>query len=432
MALRDILGRIWSGAPTSGAVRNQTSGIGQVIDLKDPDYEMALRTGHTTQSGASVNLEGAMRIGVAWRCVHIIAGGMASMPLDLYRRVSETERQPAVGHPLRDLLTVRPNGWQTPSEFVRMMQAFVLLKGNAYALKIMSRGRVLEIWPLHPDRVEPIQRDDMSVVYRVSRRGGGYSEIPASEMFHLRGLTLDGVKGLGVLAAAREALGLSIRSETASSRLFRQGFISPPALGMPAGSSLSQEAFDRLKASLEEDHAGAENAHRMMILEEGLEPKNMGLSAVDAQFLETRKFQRGDIAMFFGVPPHMIGDVEKTTSWGSGIDAQGIGFVTYTLGDWITAWQDALRRDFLLGDPTARGLYWKFEPKGLMRGDSRARKEFHTAMLQWGVMSPNEVRALEEMNPRPGGDIYYPPPNTAGGPDSQNNPSDGAPPDGQP
>lgn len=433
MALRDLWNWMLGDGHVAGAAApvgvRAAADPGKIIDLKDPDAAEYLRTGHGSASGVSVGVDGALRIAAAWRCVNIIAGAMASMPLDLYRRVSEKEREVAVDHPLRDVLTRRPNSWQTPSEFRRMMQAHVLLRGDAIGLKITSRGRLLEIWPLFLP-VRPVQLPDMSMVYDVTRPNGSVVRLPANDVFHLRGLSLDGVRGLGVLQHAREAMGLALQSERSAGKMFAQGYIAKPILEMPAGQRLSDEAYERLKQSLDEEQAGAENAGKMLLLEEGLKANALGMSAADAQFLEARKFQRSDIAMFFGVPPHMIGDVEKTTSWGSGIEAQGIGFVTYTLGDWIVTWEEAIRRD-LIGDARAdRDLYAKFETKGLMRGDLKARGEYQVRMMQWGVMSPNEVRALEDMNPRPDGDIYYDPPNTAGGsgegnPDDRQVPDDG-------
>ena len=177
---------------------------------------------------------------------------------------------------------------------------------------------------------------------------------------------------------------------------------------------LSPEAFNRLKASLAEK-SGAENTGKSLILEEGMKWGQVGMSAKDMQFLEQRDFQRYDIAMFFGVPPHMLGATEKTTSWGSGIEQQGIGFVTYTLNDWLKTWEEAIKRD-LIAEREWDTHDARFYTQGLMRGDVKARWEAHTKGLQWGVVSPDEVRALEDMNPRPdgGGAIYYPPPNTAG------------------
>lgn len=366
-----------------------------------------------TASGVSVNESSAMRVAAAWRCVNIISGTVGTLPLDLVRRVSETERQPATGHPLRKVLTVKPNQWQTPSEFRRMMQAHLMLRGNAYALKVAMGGNVVALVPLHPDRVGVEQLDDMTMRYKVTMKGGTYRTLSGKDVFHLRGMSLDGVKGLSVLSHMRESLGLALSSETAGARLMKNGQFVSGVYEHP--NKLSPEAFERLKASIQEE-SGAESGGKSRILEEGMQFKTVSLSAKDLQFLEQRDFQRYDIAMFFGVPPHMIGATDKTTSWGSGIEQQSIGFVTYTLNDWLRAWEEAIKRD-LIAEREWETLDARFYTQGLMRGDVKTRQAFYQSGLQWGWLSPDEVRALEDMNPRPdgGGDVYYDPPNAAGG-----------------
>lgn len=364
-----------------------------------------------TASGAVVNETSAMRVAAAWRCVNILSGTIGTLPVDLIRRVSETVREPATGHPLRRVLTVKPNQWQTPSEFRRMMMAHLLLRGNAYALKVAAGDRVLALIPLHPDRVTVEQQDDYSITYRVSIKGGTHRVYTQREIFHLRGMSFDGVKGLSVLSHMRESLGLAIQAERAGAKLMGNGQFVSGVLKHPG--KLSPEAYERLKASVSERFSGADNAGKSMILEEGMEFGAVSMSATDMQFLEQRGFQRYDIAMFFGVPPHMLGATEKQTSWGSGIEQQGIGFVTYTLNDWLKIWEEAIKRD-LIAEREWDQLDVRFYTQGLMRGDVKARWEAHVKGLQWGVMSPNEVRALEDMNPRDGGEVYYDPPNTAG------------------
>lgn len=407
----NILGR---GSASTARPQAAADG-GVVIDLRNPEHIAWLREGGgVTASGAAVGVESSMRVGTAWRCVNIISGACGNMPLDLNRRISATKRAPAEDHALRRVLR-RPNGWQTAQEFRKMLTAWKLLRGNGYGLKITSRGQVIEIWPMHPDRVEPRQLDDMSIVYDYTTKSGRRVTLQQDEVLHLRGLTLDGVKGLGVIQYAREALGLAIQTEQAGARLFKQGVIVPGAL--KTANALSQQAYDRLKADMATNHAGAENAHKWLILEEGLDVAQIGLSAEDAQFLETRDFQRIDIAMFFGVPPHLVGIVDKSTSWGSGIEQQNTGFVQYTLDDHFVCWEQSCDRDLLTEADRAAGLYHRVERKGLLRGDSKARKELYQSALQWGWMNPDEVRAAEDMNPREDGEggVYYDPPNTAGG-----------------
>lgn len=370
-----------------------------------------------TASGVYVTESSALRVAAAWRCVNILSGTIGSLPIDLIRRVSESERLPAVGHPLRRVLTVKPNQWQTPTEFRRMMMAHLLLRGNAYALKVVANGAVLGLIPLHPDKVTVEQLADYSIRYRVSLKGG-VKEFGQAEIFHLRGMSLDGITGLSVLSHMRESLGLAIKAEQAGAEMMKNGQLVGGVLTHP--NKLSQEAYERLKASMDERRSGGSSAGSNYLLEEGMGFSPVSMTALDMQFLQQRDFQRYDIAMYFGVPPHMLGATEKTTSWGSGIEQQGIGFVTYTLNDWIKVWEDAIKRD-LLQEREWDILDARFFTQGLMRGDAKARWEAHVKGLQWGVVSPNEVRALEDMNPREGGDVFYPPPNTAGQTESQPN-----------
>jgi HK97 family phage portal protein len=404
MAFRDL----WRALTAGGRKPRADAGAGGylITDLNDPVLAEYLRGGAATASGAVVGLEGAMRVAAAWRCTHIIAGVCGNLPMDVYRRVSERERQPAVGHPLRKILTEAPNGWQTPAEFKKMLTAHAVLRGDGFGLKIMSRDRLLEVWPMAPDRVEVVQNPDMTLSYAYTRRDGTRIPLKQADVLHLRGLTLDGVRGVGVIRYAREALGMSLQTEQAGARLFSQGVLAGGALR--TANQLSEEAYGRLKKSIEDQNAGAENAGKLMILEEGLQFDEGMLSAKDAQFLETRKFTRSDVAMFFGVPPHMIGDTEKSTSWGTGIEQQGTGFIQYVALDWFTMWEQSLARDCLTEADRQAGIYVRIDARGLMRGDFQTRAEGYAKALGSGGspawMSQNEVRGLEDLPPKPGGD----------------------------
>lgn len=405
--MRGLFGRLGAVAGGAAASPRANGADGGVFlgDISSAEAEAYFRGGAMTESGGVVSDHGAMRVAAAWRCIHILAGVCGNNPLDLMERVSETVRLPAENHPLRDLLTKRPNGWQTPSEFRKMLTAWVLLEGNGYALKITSRGRVIELWPLNSRRVRCVQNADMSLSYVYSRKNGSQIPLGQKDILHLRGLTLDGVHGLGVIHHAREALGLSLQTEKSAAKLFRQGVLAGGAL--KTASALSDQAYDRLKLSMEENNAGAENANKWLILEEGLDAAELTMTADDAQFLETRKFQRSDIAMFFGVPPFLIGDVDKTTSWGTGIDSMGTAFIQYSAQDWITMWEESLERDLL--DPVKDAkIYVMLDVRGLMRGDMAGRAAYYARALGAGGsqpwMKPNEVRGLEDLNPDPDGD----------------------------
>jgi len=388
----------------------QDAGGGVVISTSQ-ELEEALRTGAVSASGASVTPNSAMRVATVYACVRLRCGVVANMPLAIKKRVDARTREDASDHPLWKLLRRRPNRWQTPSQFRRMMQAHLMLRGNAYAMKVVSRGAVRELIPLHPDQVECVQTDDLSLEYTYTRKDGRKVRMAQADVFHLVGLTLDGVHGVSAISYARETIGLALAMEDHGSTTFRHGARVSAALSHP--NKLGKEGQDTLRASLDAFRSGGEQEGKTLILEEGMTYEPIAMTAEDAQWIESRKFSRTDIAMFFGVPPHMIGDTEKSTSWGSGIDSQTQGFVTFTSEDDLTMWEETINRD-LIGD-NEDDLYALFNRAALVKGDIKARWEAHVKALQWGVSSPNEIRALEDQNPREGGDIYYPPPNTAGG-----------------
>lgn len=413
-----LFGRLASGAGRSAAQPSASfqDGGGGVVITSSQQLDEALRAGGLSATGQAVNANSAMRVAAVYRCVVLRSGVVANMPLHVKRRIDERTREDASDHPLWKVLRRRPNRWQTPSQFRRMMQAHLLLRGNAYALKVVSRGSVIELVPLHPDRVECTQADDLSLVYTYTRKDGAKVPLTQADMFHLVGLTLDGVHGVSAIAYARETIGLSLAMEDHGAATFRNGARVSAALSHPG--KLGPESQGMLRASLDQFRSGGEREGKALILEEGMTYTPMAMTAEDAQWIESRKFSRTDIAMFFGVPPHMIGDTEKSTSWGSGIDSQTQGFVTFTSEDDLTMWEEAINRDLVAENED--DIYARFNRAALVKGDIKARWEAHVKALQWGVSSPNEIRALEDQNPREGGDIYYDPPNTAGGDNASN------------
>lgn len=392
---------------------SQPAGGGEVINSPE-DLEAAIRAASMgSAAGVPVTPETAMRVATVYACVRIISGAVANLPLHVKRRVDAETREDMSDSSLWGVLRRRPNRWQTPSQFRRMMQAQILLRGNAYAQIVWSRGNVIGLNPLDPDRMEVEQTDALELVYTYTRRSGGKVRIPPRDVMHLVGLTLDGVHGVSAITYARETIGLSMAQERHGATTFKNSARPSSVLTHPG--KIGKEARENLRASLDEYRAGGESEGKVLILEEGMASTPISMTAEDAQWIESRKFSRTDIAMFFGVPPHMIGDTEKSTSWGSGIEQQSIGFVTYTLEDHLTTWEETINRDLV----TAEDVYARFNRKALVRGDIKSRWEAYVKGMQWGVYSPNEVRALEDENPREGGDIYYDPPNTAGG-ESQN------------
>ncbi|WP_116654861.1 phage portal protein [Pelagibacterium sediminicola] len=404
----------WFGGKSSPASQPrasfQDSGGGIVISTSE-ELEEALRGGTVTASGTRVTPDSAMRVAAVYRCVSIIAGAVATLPIDIIRKVDERTRESASDNSVARIFSRKPNGWQKPAVFRRMMQAHLLLRGNAYALIVRSRGEVQALVPLHPDRVACKQNDDLTLEYTYTRKDGRKIKLPQEEVFHLVGLTLDGVHGVSALTYARETIGLSLSMEDHGASVFKNGARVSVVLKHP--NKLGPDGVANLRSSLDEFRAGGEKEGRALILEEGMDTGSLSMTAEDAQWLEGRKFSRTDIAMFFGVPPHMIGDTEKSTSWGTGIEQQSIGFVTWTLEDHLTMWEEAITVD-LLDDEALRA---KFNRSALVKGDIKARWEAYVKALQWGVFSPDDVLELEDRNPRADGlgGQFYDPPNTAGG-----------------
>src|SRR3546814_698394 len=291
-----------------------------------------------------------------------------------------------------------------------MLQAHVLLRGNGYALKSVSRGEVRELIPLHPDRVRVRQLDSMELEYDIVRRNGTQYTVPQSEMFHLFGLTLNGYCGVSPMTFARETIGQVRARDRQVAGTFRNGARPSGAVAMPDGKKLSDQAYNNLQRSLDEFRAGGERDGGVLLLEEGLKWETISLSPIDLQWIEAQKLSRSEICMFFGVPPSMIGDNSGSDSnWGTGLQQKADGFGAYTLDDHLVMWEEEIGA--MIADPK---VYARFNRAAMVRTDIKTRYGAHAQALQWGWLSPNEVRALEDMNPRDDGDIYYPPPNTAG------------------
>lgn len=412
----NVLKGMWSGGNSVPKASSQSSSGGVLITT--PEQLEAVMRGVMSGSGRSVTPDTAMQVSAVWACIRIISGTVANLPLNVYRRMGEKGREVARDLPLHTLLRRRPNRWQTPSQFKRMMQAHVLLRGNAYAMKVVSRGRVIELVPLHPDRVKVKQNDDWSLSFVYTRRDGGQVTLSQNEVMHVVGLTLDGVVGVSPITYAREAIGLSLAMESHGASTFKNG--ARPSHVLQSDNIIGADGRKNLQESLEDYRAGGESEGKALILEEGIKFEQISLTAQDVQFIESRKFSRTDIFMIYGIPPHMAGDTEKSTSYGTGIEQQTIGYTTFTAEDHLTTWEETVNRD-LINDNQPE-IYAKFNRAALIRGDFKTRTEGYSKALQWGWLNPDEVRAMEDKNPRADGrgGEYYDPPNTAGG---QNEPT---------
>lgn len=356
-------------------------------------------------SGAVVTSDTSMRVAAVYGCVRVISETVASLPLHIYRRTLNGKER-ADTHPLYRLLHDTPNAWQTAMEFREMMQAHLLLRGNAFAyINWIGPSRASELLPLHPDRVTVKQRPDMSLVYEV-RSADGVRELQAEDVLHLRGLSSDGISGRSVLEDARESIGVALSTQEYAGRFYAND--ATPSLAVTLQGKLGPDARKRFVDTWNDTFAGSRNARRTVVLEEGAKVEPIAMTFDDAQFLETRKFQRSEIAGIFRVPPHLIGDLDRATF--GNIEHQSIEFVTHCIRPWLVRWEQALSRALF----TAPGTYYpEHSVEGLLRGDIKSRYDAYAIGRVNGWLSANDIRSLENMNRIEGGDTYLQPLNMA-------------------
>jgi len=370
--------------------------------------------GGSTATGIEVNEDSALSYSPVWAAVSIISGAVGMLPLPVYRRTTDAEgregKEKASGLPVYTLLNTRPNPYMDALTFRETLQGHVLTWGNGYAEIEWGNAGAKNLWPLRPDRVEP-SVEDGALVYKVSDAAGRVTRLPSESVVHVKGLGFDGLKGYSVIRYAAENLAVGMAAERFGAAFFGNstrpsGFLSHP-------NELSDTAREHLKKDIESEHQGLDNAHRMMILEEGITWQQMGIPPEEAQFLETRKFGVTDVARWFSIPPHMLAELDRATF--SNIEHQGMAFVTWTLGKWLRRWELELTYKVVPG--SGPELFAEFLVDALMRGDTKTRFEAYAiAVAQGGWMNRNEVRAKENMNPEDGLDEFMQPLNmgTAG------------------
>ncbi len=346
--------------------------------------------GGTSASGVVVSPQSAMQSAAVYSSIKVLAESIGMLPLNLYRKEANNSRTLMAEHPLHALIHDQPNDWMTSVEFWEMMVISLNLRGNAYAYINRNRsGQVVELLPLQPDMVQVEMSTDFRLEYRVSMPDGAFKRLGVGEIFHIRGLTLNGWLGISPIAYTRESIGLALATERFGGQLFKNGAKMGGVLEHPG--KLSKDSYERIKASFDEAHSG-DNAHKTALLEEGMKFSRISLSANDSQFLETRKYQRSEIAAIFRVPPHMIGDLEKATF--SNIEQQSLEFVNYSLMPWLVRIEKAIKRD-LMTPSERKTMTAKFNVSGLLRGDASARSAlYHNGILD-GWMTRNEARAAE-------------------------------------
>lgn len=353
-----------------------------------------------SSTGLSITPETAMRSTVVNRCVGLLAQTYASLPLHVFLDLDNGGKEIDKKHPRYKLLHDQPNHYQTSFEWREMMAGHFALRNRAYSEIVSSGGNaVAQLIPLHPDRVRPFRAPDGRLAFDYTPLNGPSRVILQSEMHYLHGMALDadGVTPLSPVTACREAIGLSLAAEEHTARLFGNGTRLGGLLKFPVGKTLKDDPTrKRLLDSWSTAQSGLRNVGKTAILEDGLEWQELGMSSQDAQLAELRGLQISEICRVWGVPPHMVGDLSRSTF--SNIEHQGIEFVTHTIRPGAVRWEQALLRDLFASDGL-RTHCAEFNLEGLMRGDSAARSAYYSSGLQNAYLTPNQVRLLENMNP---------------------------------
>ncbi len=361
-------------------------------------------------AGKRVNERSAMQMTAVYSCVRILAEAVAGLPLHLYRYKEDGGKEKALDHPLYLLLHDEPNPEMSSFVFRETLMTHLLLWGNAYAQIIRNgRGEVMALYPLMPDRMA-VDRDDKGQLYYeyttsaddapISK--GSIVRLKPSDVLHIPGLGFDGLVGYSPIAMAKNAIGLAIATEEYGSKFFANGAQPSGVLEHPGTIKDPQ----RVRDSWMSQFGGSANSNKIAVLEEGLKYTPISISPEQAQFLETRKFQIKEIARIFRVPPHMVGDLEKSSF--SNIEQQSLEFVKYTLEPWLVRWEQSIQRTLFSADEKKR-YFVRFNVEGLLRGDYASRMNGYAVGRQNGWMSANDIRELENLDRIPaeeGGDLY--------------------------
>ena len=363
-----------------------------------------------TTSGKTVTERSAMQMTAVYSCVRILSEAVAGLPLHLYKYTDSGGKAMALDHPLYHLLHDEPNPEMSSFVFRETLMTHLLLWGNAYAQIIRNgKNEIVALYPLMPNKMS-VDRDETGRLYYTYYRGSDEAikdkefavTLQPSDVLHIPGLGFDGLVGYSPIAMAKNAIGMAIACEEYGAKFFANGAAPGGVLEHPGTIKDPQ----RVRESWQSTFGGSGNANKIAVLEEGMKYTPIGISPEQAQFLETRKFQINEIARIFRVPPHMVGDLEKSSF--SNIEQQSLEFVKYTLDPWVIRWEQSIQRSLLSADEKSR-YFVKFNLEGLLRGDYQSRMNGYAIGRLNGWMSANDIRELENLDRIPaedGGDLY--------------------------
>lgn len=363
-----------------------------------------------SSAGKSVTERSAMQMTAVYSCVRILAEAIAGLPLHLYKYTKDGGKEKAIEHNLYKILHDEPNPEMSSFVFRETLMTHLLLWGNAYAQIIRNgKGEVIALYPLMPNKMS-VDRDDKGQIYYTYNRSndeaatmnGTTVRLNATDILHIPGLGFDGLVGYSPIAMAKNAIGMSIACEEYGAKFFANGATPGGVLEHPGTIKDPSKVRDSWQAAF----GGSSNSSKVAVLEEGMKYTPISISPEQSQFLETRKFQINEIARIFRVPPHMVGDLEKSSF--SNIEQQSLEFVKYTLDPWVIRWEQSISRA-LLRDTEKTELFVKFNLDGLLRGDYQSRMSGYAIGRQNGWMSANDIRELENLDlikDEDGGNLY--------------------------
>lgn len=367
----------------------------------------AIGPSHQSSSGVSVTPDAAMRQATVYSCIRLLSETISQLPLHLYERTADG-RERAVNHPLYPVLRATPNSYMTASEFWQFTIACVLLRGMSCSYKVMVGNKLKELIPIAPDSIEEIWNGNQRY-YSVVLANGKAEQLPPEAIFCVKGMSLDGQTAVSPIKFAVNSIGGAISTEAYSSAFYKNG--ARPSGLLKTAAVMDETKINDLRAKWNMQHGGT-GAGGTAILTAGLEFQPISMSNEDAQLLELLGFQRTEICGIFGVPPHMIGAIEKTSSWGTGLAEQSLSFIKYTIAPWLNRVEQSISRD-LLGPADRKKYYPEFLTEQFLRGDTKNRYDSYKIALGGtqnpGFMTPNEIRKLENLPPIEDGDVIYKP-----------------------
>ena len=380
----------------------RATGRPEIFASRAPDDDFWYTDYPSRSSSFTYSPTTAMRISAVNACVRLLSETVGALPLPIFQRLANGGKEIARRHPIHDLIHDQPNGWMSSLEWREMGMAALLFRGNWYSeIRPGARGFVDQLIPLHPDYVRVEQLEDYRLLYKVRDPKTSLERtVNQEQMFHVRGLSSDGIVGMSPIDHARATIALASDAQEFGSRFFTQGVTASGVLSLPQ--PLTDAKWREYNDQMEQRHRGVKKSHNWMIIGSGATATPLTMTNEQAQFLQLRGMQIAEIARMFGrVPLSMICETEKNTSFGTGIESMKIAFVTFSLLSWLERIEQAISRDLIL--PAARQTYFaEFNVAGLLRGDSAARGEFYYKGRLAGWLLPNEIRALENFNPIPG------------------------------